>query len=106
MTAKKMEAWTIVGTASSATGLVYALYDINAKGEVIDWSDPTGDGVIDAATTNTGGVSRREYAVQSTNADGRTGRIAGVIDEPISVFGAGVLLETLIEGTREVLSWF
>lgn len=106
MTTKKMETWTIVGTASATTGLVYALYDINAKGEVIDWSDPTGDGLTDTATRDTGGVSRREYAVQDTNADGRTGRITGaIIDAPISV-GAGGFLETLIEGAREVLSWF
>lgn len=79
MTVRKLALWTILGT-TSATGLAHAMYEINKEGQVIDWSDTTGNGLVDSVTVDTDGVAGGNYVVQDTDGNGLADRVLEMDD--------------------------
>lgn len=107
MTVKKLAFWTIF-SSTSAAGLGYAMYDIKTNGEVIDWTDSTGDGVVDSAIVDTDGVAGGEYAVQDVDADGSIDRIMEMNDNGTigEVIGDGETSAGVVESVFDILGSF
>ena len=93
MTVRKLALWTIL-SSSSAASLGYATYDINTKGEVIDWTDSTGDGVLDSALVDTDGVPGGVYVVQDIDANGS-------IDKVLELDENGAVVENMMNGVED-----
>lgn len=85
---------------TSVDGLAYALYDINANGEVLAWADTSGDGLVDAVAMDIDGVPGADIVLRDTNADGLADDVISVTPEE------GGFFEGLFEVVGDVLSLF